>query len=140
MPAKSNNDLKTILNFLKEHSDAVSRNNQIATDYLKDQGKNPDAFANELLKKIKKTQLQINAKNNVTAFNKLSSLKELAVQKAKEIINSPGFSFLDFMKKENFSLQNRNLEGLNLEEIQDILENYLFLKMQNQNTSESDDI
>jgi hypothetical protein len=138
MPAKSNNDLKKILHFFKEHSDAISSNQEVAKEYLKSQGKDPDAFANELLKKIKKTQLQVNAKNNEETFGKLNSLKEQAILKAKEIFNSPGFSFLDFMKKEQFSLQNRNLENLSDEEMQNILENYILLKMQ-KDTQENND-
>ena len=138
MPSKSNNNKKTILNFLKEHSDAVSRDNNVAKNYLKSQGKNPDAFANELLKKIKKTQLEINANKNSTFFNSLTSLRQLAAQKAKEIIKSPGFSLPNFMQKEKFTLQNRNLEELDQEEIQSILENYFFLKMQQDNSENND--
>jgi len=138
MPAKNNNDLKKFLHFFKEHSDAISSNEESAREYLKSQGKDPDAFANELLKKIKKTQLQINAKNNEETFSKLNSLKEKAIQKAREIFNSPGFSFLDFLKKEKFSLQNRNLQDLGKEEMQSILENYIFLKMQKEAQENND--
>ena len=139
MPYNSNDNLKSFLSFLKEHSDAVSRDNDSAIEYLKSQGKKPDIFAKGLLKKIKKAQLQTNATNTELTFNSLRSLKELAIQKAKELISMPGFSFIDFMRNEKFALQNRNLENLNSEEIQDILEDYLFLQMKEQNSSENND-
>jgi hypothetical protein len=130
MAVNRNKNLRGFLLFCKEHSDAISKDSESARVYLKEQGKNPDAFAKILVNKIKKRQLEINAANNALEFNNLKSLREKAVQKAKELLDTPGFSFLNFMKRERFALQNKNLENLNEEEIQQILENYLFLKMQ----------
>ena len=130
MPANRNKNLKGFLLFWKEHSDAVSKDNETAKEYLKEQGKDPDAFANDLLNKIKRKQLEIKASTTSLEFHSLKNVKDKAVQKAKELLATPGFSFLDFMRREKFALQNRNLEGLSEDEIQNILEDYLFLKMQ----------
>jgi hypothetical protein len=134
MPANRNKNLKGFLLFWKEHSDAVSKDNETAKEYLKEQGKDPDAFANDLLKKIKKKQLEINAATTDSEFHSLKNLRDKAIQKAKELLATPGFSFLDFMKREQFALQNRNLEDLDENEIQNILGDYLFLKMQQENS------
>ena len=136
-----NRDIKkSFLLFCKEHSEAVSANNESAKQYLKAQGKDPDEFANSLLKKIKKKQLENIAIETQLDFKKLMFLKETAIERAKELISSPGFSFTQFMKVEKFSLQNKNLETLNEDEKQNILEDYLFLKMRNANLSDSNDI
>jgi hypothetical protein len=130
MPANRNNNLKGFFLFWKEHSDSVSKDNKTAKEYLKEQGKNPDAFANDLLKKIKKKQLEHNAAKSDMQFQSLSAIKDKAVQKAKELLAMPGFSLLAFMKQEKFAIQNRNFENLSEDEVQNILEDYLFLKMQ----------
>jgi hypothetical protein len=140
MPANRNNNLKGFFLFWKEHSDAVSKDNETAKEYLKEQGKNPDAFANDLLKKIKKKQLEHNAAKSDLQFQSLSNIKDKAVQKAKELLAIPGFSLLAFMKQEQFAIQNRNFENLSEDEIQNILEDYLFLKMQQDKSEKQGDL
>lgn len=140
MPANRNNNLKGFFLFWKEHSDAVSKDNATAKEYLKEQGKNPDAFANDLLKKIKKKQLEHNAAKSDLQFQSLSNIKDKAVQKAKELLAIPGFSLLAFMKQEQFAIQNRNFENLSEDEIQNILEDYLFLKMQQDKSEKQGDL
>lgn len=140
MPANRNNNLKGFFLFWKEHSDAVSKDNETAKEYLKEQGKNPDAFANDLLKKIKKKQLEHNAEKSDIQFQSLSTIKDKAVQKAKELLAIPGFSLLAFMKQEQFAIQNRNFENLSEDEIQNILEDYLFLKMQQDKSEKQGDL
>lgn len=138
MPANSNNNLKVFFLFWKEHSDVVSKDNETAMKYLKEQEKNPDVFANDLLKKIKKKQLEYRAAKSALQFQKLSAVKDEAIRKAKEMLALPGFSLLAFMKKEKFAIQNRNLENLSEDEIQNILEDYLFLQMQDKSENQSD--
>lgn len=140
MPANRNNKLKGFFLFWKEHSDAVSKDNETAKKYLKEQGKNPDAFANDLLKKIKKKQLEHNAAKSDLQFQSLSNIKDKAVQKAKELLAIPGFSLLAFMKQEQFAIQNRNFENLSEDETQNILEDYLFLKMQQDKSEKQGDL
>jgi hypothetical protein len=140
MPANRNNNLKGFFLFWKEHSDAVSKDNETAKDYLKEQGKNPDAFANDLLKKIKKKQLEHNAAKSELQFQNLKAIKDKAIQKARELLAIPGFSLLDFMKQEKFAIQNRNLENLSQDEIQNVLEDYLFLKMQQDKSEKQGDL
>lgn len=137
--SNNNDKINTFLNFLKEHSDSVSKDNLTAIKYLEEQGKKPEEFANSMLMKIRKAQLIASAKKNATVFEGLQKLKELAILKAKEIINTPGFSIIDFMSKEKFTLQNRNLENLSKDEIQNILEDYIFLKMQDPDSSKEND-
>jgi len=140
MPANRNNNLKGFFLFWKEHSDAVSKDNETAKEYLKEQGKHPDAFANDLLKKIKKKQLEHNAAKSDLQFQSLSNIKDKAVQKAKELLAIPGFSLLAFMKQEQFAIQNRNFENLSEDEIRNILEDYLFLKMQQDKSEKQGDL
>lgn len=139
MPANRDKNLKGFLLFWMEHSNAVSKDNETAKAYLKEQGKDPDVFANDLLKKIKKKQLEINAATTSLEFQTLKNVRDKAIQKAKDLLTTPGFSFLDFMKQEKFALQNRSLESLDENEIQNILEDYLFLKMQQEKSDESSD-
>ncbi len=140
MPANRNNNLKGFFLFWKEHSDAISKDNETAKEYLKEQGKNPDAFANDLLKKIKKKQLEHNAVKSDLQFQSLKGLKDKAIQKAKELLAIPGFSLLDFMKQEKFATQNRNFENLSEDEILNIVEDYLFLKMQQDKSEKQGDL
>ena len=105
MHPNRNINLTRLLLFCKEHSNVISSNSEIAREYLKEQGKNPDAFANDLLKKIKKRQLEISASKNSLEFGNLQALKDKAIKKAKELIASPGFS-------SNIMLQFPNLLSL----------------------------
>lgn len=140
MPANRDNDLKGFFLFWKEHSNAISKDNETAKEYLREQGKNADAFANDLLKKIKKKQLEYKAEKSMLQFKNLASIKDRAVQKAKELLSVPGFSLADFMTRERFAIQNRNLENLSNDEIQNILEDYLFLKMQQDKPEKNRDL
>jgi hypothetical protein len=140
MLSNRNKDLKGFFLFWKEHSNAISKDNETAKEYLREQGKNPDAFTNDLLKKIKKKQLEYKAEKSELQFDKLKAIKDRAIQKAKELLAVPGFSLVNFMKHESFAIQNRNLENLSEDEIQNILEDYLFLKMQQDKPEKQGDL
>jgi hypothetical protein len=130
MQEKNQDNLKSFLFFLKEHSNSLSEDEHRAKEFLKEQGEDPEAFAKALIKKIKKAKLLKEANKSEKEFGILSEIRKAAAEKAKQLLSTPGFSLLGFMKQENFSFQNRNLENLDEHEIQNVLEGYLFLKMQ----------
>jgi hypothetical protein len=124
---------KNLANFFNAYLESVSATKDSATEYLKEQGLNPDEIVKEGLKRIKKLQLQLNAKRTQEEFEEGTDLLRQRVQEfVKQLTQKVGFSFANFVKEEQISLNYRNLETFTDKDIEDFLEEYFYLKFKSE--------
>lgn len=101
-----------------------------AKEFLTQEGVNVDRLITDGLKRIKKMQLQIEAEKNRTAMFSLDKYVERAREMARQLLQTPSFSFLDYIKGEQVVASFSNLQKLTDEEKLSIIEKHIALKLQ----------
>lgn len=118
-------DFTNLVNSMAEY---ISLNKENSTTYLSEQGIDPDEVKNEGLKRINKIKLQIEAARTKGKMGSTSLIKKKAVKSAKELMESPEFSFSSFITTHELSVQYRNIDSLSNEDIENTLIQYFYLK------------
>lgn len=103
-----------------------------AKEFLIQEGVNVDRLVSDGLKRIKKMQLQIEAEKNRAAMFSLEKYIDQAKEMARQLLQSPSFSFLDYLKEEQVVASFSNLQKLTEEEKRSIIEKHITLKLQKQ--------
>jgi hypothetical protein len=125
--SKHKSDLmKLMLSDLEETSSDAAK----AREFLASEGVNVDRMVSEGLKQIKKMRFQLEAnktRQTMIAFDKYA---EKAKTLAFQLLHTPTFSFLDYLKNENVVANFSNLQQLTDDEKLSIIQNHIALKLQ----------
>jgi len=114
------------------NTDAQDTSNDFtsAKEFLTQEGVNVDRLISDGLKRIKKMQLQVEAEKNRSAMLSLDKYVDRAKEMARQLLQSPTFSFLDYLKGEQVVASFSNLQKLTDEEKLSIIEKHITLKLQ----------
>jgi len=129
---------KQFLSLVVSIHDSISSSAENAAFYLSDQGINPDEIKYEGLKRIKKMQLQIEAEKTKSKMEQTKLIFSKATDMARSIISNPDFSFASFLNTHNLALQNRNIDSLSKEDIENTIIQYFYLKYLEEDSSTTD--
>lgn len=135
MSENSQDSKNDFLRFIKSHIDFVSSNREAAAEYLSSEGLSVDNIIAENIKKIKRLQLQLQSTETKKEMIALNDIKQKAISYVEQLMGTKGFYFPTFIKTENLSFQNRNLESFSEEDIKNTLINYYLLKFIKENKS-----
>jgi hypothetical protein len=118
--------MKLILSDLDETSSDTAK----AKEFLSSEGVNVERMISDGLKQIKKMRFQMEAdktRQTMAAFDKYA---EKAKAMALQLLQTPAFSFLDYVKNEKVVASFSNLQKLTDDEKLSIIQNHIALKLQ----------
>jgi hypothetical protein len=128
MPSNENNQKvnKLFDEFLNDLSSSEN-----AEAYLKSEGLDPDKLVSDGLRKIKQLKMQMASAKTETSYSALTSaVMAKAKEEARKLMDLANFDLASFIKKEGITVSYRNLESLSKEEVRELLEKHLLLKLQ----------
>lgn len=99
-----------------------------AKEYLSSQGLNIDLIVSEGLKKIKRMQMEIQARKTKDEMLASEGIKRKADKWVEDLLNSADFSLVNLVKEEELALSFRNIDKLSKEDIKKILVKHFTLK------------
>lgn len=99
-----------------------------AKEYLSSQGLDVSIMLSDGLKRIKKMQLQIEAKKTKEEMLSADAVKQKASEWVDQLISNIDFSFPELVKQEELAISFRNIESLSKEDIKNILIKHFTLK------------
>jgi len=83
-------------------------------------------------------RLQIEAEKTRAAMSSLDKFTQRAKEMAKQIFESPSFSFLEYVKTEHVAASFSNLQKLSDDEKLSIIEKHLTLKLKAEDENDND--
>ena len=115
--------------------DEISSDAAKAKEYLASEGVNVDRVISDGLKQIKKMRFQLEASKTRQTMGVFEKFAEQAKAMALQLIQTPAFSFIDYVKNEKVVASFSNLQKLTEEEKLSIIQNHLALKLQQEEES-----
>lgn len=112
----------------------VSQTTEKAIEYLNEEGVPVTFMLAKGLKEIKKIQLEVNAEETRKRMLNLSKYQQKAIDIVEKLLQSPNFTFLNFVTEKKLSLHNRNIEAFSQEDVKNTLINYYILSLSSEDT------
>lgn len=122
---------KDLVKFVFRSAEHESRDKQAAKDFLFSEGFNADKLVADGIKRIKKMQLLVNARNTELEMKAAEQAKAEAVAWVEDLLNRQNFSIVELVQTEELSLSFRNLESMDENDIRDTLIRHFTLKFMN---------
>lgn len=118
--------------FYDEYLNFISSDEQ-SKAFLIEQGLNPDALADEAIRKAKLVQMQLASRKTEKQYLDLqASLMQKVKDEVEKLLSDVSFDLENFMKQENINLAFRNFEKLSKKEVKELLERHYLLKFENE--------
>lgn len=122
---------KDLAKFVIRNAEHESRDKQAAKDFLLSEGFNADKLVVDGIKRIKKMQLLVNARNTELEMKSAEQAKAEAVSWVEDLLSRQNFSIVELVQTEELSLSFRNLESMDENDIRDTLIRHFTLKFMN---------
>ncbi|HYC87144.1 MAG TPA: hypothetical protein VEB86_18050 [Chryseosolibacter sp.] len=134
MPSQENDE--KVNKLFDEYLNEIS-SDESAEDYLKSEGLNPDDLVNDGIRKIKQFRMKMASAKTESSYSALAlALTAKAKEEVQRIMDAASFDFGSFVKKEGITLAYRNFESMTKDEIRELLEKHILLKLQKQKDNE----
>jgi hypothetical protein len=132
MSNKKNQVKSDIARLILRMAEDESSDSHTAREFLATEDVNVDRMLGDGMKKIKRAQMEIEAKKTEEEMNSVAGERDRATKWVDDLLSTVGFSFNDFVKKEELVLNFRNVESLSHEDIRTILIRHFTLKFSNE--------
>lgn len=132
MSNKKNQSKSDIARFILRMAEEDSKDNQTAREFLASENVNVDRMLAEGMQKIKRAQMEAEAKRTEQEMISVSLEHERAMKWVDNLINQIDFSFLDFVKEEKLVVNFRSVENLSKDDIRTLMIRHFTLKFSNE--------
>lgn len=128
MSSNLKNSKADFIRFIMSTIEDDSSDKDKAKEYLSYQGLNVDSIVSEGIKKVKRMQLQIQAKETKEEMQSSEEIKLKADQWVENLLNSTSFSLVNLVIEEELSISFRNIKELSKEDLKKLLVKHFTLK------------
>jgi hypothetical protein len=130
MRSQKESNLRFLENLLDSFSENVyPEDKEQLKALIREEGLDPDAIKNKVLKSIKKIQLQHDAELTKKEMLSAAVFKQKAIELVESLVSKVGFSFAQLVKEENLAMSFRNVETLSEDDKKNILVKHFMLKL-----------
>lgn len=99
--------------------------------FLVEKGLDPDALANEAIKKAKLAQMRAASRKTQKQYQELrANFLQKAKSHVEKILNDASFNLEFFLKQENIRIAFKNFEKMDSSEVKEFLERHYLLKFE----------
>jgi hypothetical protein len=119
------------------HLDFISSSEE-SDNFLREEGLDPDKLVDEVIRKVKLSQLKLSAQKTESEYLELKSdLLQRARLEVEKLLADVSFNLEAFLQREKLNVAFKNFEKLTSKEVKEFLEQHFLLKMENESKTKS---